>query len=144
MREQKSFYTAAAFHRHPACFWRTRSQPAVGQDSQDSMHFSHGFFWQPCEKLYFSQRQKFNYFRFSDLFEVRIGKKTMVGHLNTPRTRTILMANIPLSVGCRSVHKWIDFAGKGLRTWKIYPKKRGNFSNKIKPNKHFVHFYQAK
>jgi len=75
MREQKSFYTAAAFHRHPACFWRTRSQPAVGQDSQDSMHFSHGFFWQPCEKLYFSQRQKFNYFRFSDLFEVRIGKK---------------------------------------------------------------------
>lgn len=126
MREQKSFYTASSssrerqlhfigirypWHKEP----KARDTSIRGPYRQDAQldAFSNVFPFNPflhvsrAKNCIFARSvcvclQKFNYFRFSDLFGSEIEKKNgklFIYAWPDP------VANISLSIGCRSVHK---------------------------------------
>lgn len=131
MREQKSFYTASSssnwerqlhfigirypWHKEPKARDTSMRDPHR-QDARcifQCFSLSTLFACQPCEKLYFCAvglcvPPKFNYFRFSDLFGTEIEKNGKLFKYAPPNP----VANIPLSISCRSAHKWINFIGK--------------------------------
>lgn len=145
MREQKSFYTAAAFHTHPS--GRQREQPP----GLDAFFDSFLFFF---AMQYPGNRAKNCIFPGAknliisvSLICLRLKLKKNCGPFKYSLDRSNSYGKH--STFCRlslcSVHKWIDFTGKGLRTREIYSnnwkkKKSRLHSNKIKSNKHFVHF----